>query len=290
MLLVTAYLLLIGLLVLWIESPFQVISNPLIIQKDKGEVLEGWLRSFHWGNKNELGQNFSLPRYKFYTEVIEILLGLGRKIGGNYQESLLFLREGLQSDRQFEKKLREAVLGTWLQMGMIMALTWLFIGGALTFVEVKVPTTKLGVIFCWQALGLTLLPVLMKKLRHRYFHEIGKLWKMLYVLRSLCRVPLSRSEVLNLAGVGELEGIKQETLRSLVGKLKETCHKALKFGGSYEEEVKYLMEELRFQEKWHFDLFEKRLAVIKLGLLSLFFLPSYLAFVFLLLSDLMTLM
>jgi hypothetical protein len=64
----------------------------------------------------------------------------------------------------------------------------------------------------------------------------------------------------------------------------------LKLGSSYEEDLKYLMEELRFQEKWHFELFEKRLTVIKLALLSLFFLPSYLAFIFLLLSDLMALM
>ena len=61
-------------------------------------------------------------------------------------------------------------------------------------------------------------------------------------------------------------------------------------GGSYEEEVLTLMSELRFQEKWHFELFEKRLMVIKLGLMSIFFLPSYLAFIFLLLGDLLTLM
>ena len=73
-------------------------------------------------------------------------------------------------------------------------------------------------------------------------------------------------------------------------KLKETCQKALKIGSSYDDEVKYLMEELRFQEKWHFELFEKRLTVIKLSLLSVFFLPSYLAFIFLLLGDLMATM
>ena len=40
----------------------------------------------------------------------------------------------------------------------------------------------------------------------------------------------------------------------------------------------------------YFELFEKRLMVVKLGLLSLFFLPAYLAFIFLLLGDLMALM
>ena len=73
-------------------------------------------------------------------------------------------------------------------------------------------------------------------------------------------------------------------------KLKTTCQNTLKMGISYEDDVKYLMGELRFQEKWHFELFEKRLVVIKLVLLSVFFLPSYLSFIFLLLGDLMNLM
>jgi hypothetical protein len=75
-----------------------------------------------------------------------------------------------------------------------------------------------------------------------------------------------------------------------VDKLIETCQRALQVGGSYTDDVMALMEELRFQEKWHFELFEKRVTVIKLGLLAIFFLPSYLAFIFLLLGDLMTLM
>lgn len=93
-----------------------------------------------------------------------------------------------------------------------------------------------------------------------------------------------------VAGVTKLKNISQKSLEPIVEKLKETCQRALQQGGSYEEEIVSQMGELRFQEKWHFELFEKRLMVIKLGLLAIFFLPSYLAFIFLLLGDLMTLM
>jgi hypothetical protein len=110
---------------------------------------------------------------------------------------------------------------------------------------------------------------------------------MLYILNSLAKVPLSRTEVLSVAGVGELKSITQVSLSHLVDKLKEICQRALQLGGSYEDDVESLMNELRFQEKWHFELFEKRLVVIKLVLLSVFFLPSYLAFIFLLLGDLL---
>ena len=280
---------LIGLLILWVESPYSFLPNSLIIRNNPAEELENWLKKFHLGMR-EAELPSQLPHYKFYSEIVEVLLKLARKLGGSYQESLLSLREGLQLDRQFEKKIREATLGMWFQMGLMMVLTWGFILGALSLVDVKVKYLHLFLIFSWQVIGLVLLPVVLKSLRKHYFGDMGKIWRMLFVLKSLVKIPVSRTEILTLAGVSELNAIKQTSLAGIVLKLKETCQKALKMGASYEEDVKYLMEELRFIEKWHFELFEKRLTVIKLVLLSVFFLPSYLAFIFLLLSDLMALM
>jgi hypothetical protein len=284
------YFCLIAFLVYWVEVSTVLIPNSLIIRKDPGEDLETWLKKFNWSNRQELSDPGKLPKYKFYSDVVEVLLELARKMGGNYQEGLLFLRDGLQLDRQFEKKIKEVTLGMWLQMGLMMLLTWTFIFGALSLVDIKVSTLHLIFIFLWQAIGLSFLPFTLRYFRKKYFGDIGKIWKMLFVLRSLVKVPLSRTEVLTMAGVQELMEIKQKSLQTIVLKLKESCQKTLKLGTSYEEEVKYLMEELRFQEKWHFELFEKRLTVIKLALLSVFFLPSYLAFIFLLLGDLMALM
>lgn len=284
------YALIIASLVLWIERPGSDPFNLLIIRRDLGKELEDWLKRFHWGNRSELKPEMRLPSYKFYSEVIETLLKLARKLGGNYQDSLLFLREGLQADRQFEKKLKDMVLGCWMQMGLMMILTWLFIFGSLTMVEIKISPIKLLLIFMWQCIGLSLLPFLIKFFRHKLFSDIGEIWRMLYVLNSLVKIPLSRTEVMTMAGVQKLKLIKQKNVMHIVDKLKEICQRALQVGGSYEEEVRSLMAELRFQEKWHFELFEKRLMVIKLGLMSLFFLPSYLAFIFLLLGDLMSLM
>jgi hypothetical protein len=99
---------LIAILIYWIELPHSVIPNSLIIRKNPAEELENWLKKFNFGNRHELSDPGKLPDYKFYTEVVEVLLQLARKMGGSYQEAILFLREGLQVDRQFEKKIREA--------------------------------------------------------------------------------------------------------------------------------------------------------------------------------------
>lgn len=284
------YFVLIAVLVFWIEQPYALIPNSVIIRKSPADDLEIWLKRFNWGNNRELQNPGRLPVYKFYSEVVEVLLQLARRMGGNYQESILFLREGLQSDKQFEKKIRESRTGIYLQMGMMILLTWLFIFMALNLVDVKMNPLHLIMIFLWQLTGVACLPFTLQKLRIKYFGDIGKLWKTLYVLKSLMKVPLPRSDLLTLSGVQELGAIRQKSLSEIVMRLKEMCQKMLKVGTSYEDDLKYLMEELRFQEKWHFELFEKRLTVIKLVLLSVFFLPSYLVFVFLLLGDLMALM
>jgi hypothetical protein len=283
------YLLAIGLLIYWVETPVLGKSKALIIKKDPAEELESWLKKFNWSQRHELVQGENLARYKFYTDIVEQLLQLSRKMGGTYQESLLFLREGLQSDRQSEKKMRDLIFGIWFQMAVMVMLTWGFIFSALAMIEVSMAPWRLLMIALWQGVGLGLLPMLLAFFRQRLFADIGRLWKMLYILRSLEKVPLARSEVMALAEVTELKKIQQKNLQHLVEKLKQTCQRSLQQGGSYEQDVLSLMAELRFQEKWHFELFEKRLMVIKIGLLALFFLPSYLAFIFLLMGDLINL-
>ena len=284
------YSLMIVSLVYWMVPVPLTLSNLLITKRNYAVELEGWLKKFSWENRQELTNPGALPAYKFYTEIVEILLALARKVGGSYQDSILFLREGLQADQQFEKKLKEIILGAWLQMALLIFLTWSFIGGALFLVEITISPLRLILIASWQVIGLLLLPRAVGYYREKFFSDIGKMWKILYILRALNKVPLSRAEIFSFAGVVELNHIKQNSLASIVDKLKDSCQRTLQKGISYEEDVLSLMAELRFQEKWHFELFEKRLTVIKLGLMAIFFLPTYLAFVFLLLNDLLALM
>ncbi len=280
------YFILICILILWIEGVPHFLPNFMQTQKKPGEELEIWLKNFHWGGKQDIGDKIFLPSYKFYTEVVEVLLFNARKMGGSYLDSFLFLREGLQADLQFEKKIKELILGMFLHMSVMMILTWSFIFSALSMVEVKTSRSQLFGILSWQLMGLGLIPILVKYYRKRYFSDIGKVWRVLLILKSLLRVPLPQSEVFSFAGVNGLDQIRQKSLIHIVQKLQSSCQKTLRLGLSYENDVKGLMEELRFQEKWHFDLFEKRLNGVKLLLLSVFFLPSYLMFVFILLNDL----
>ncbi len=284
------YFIIILILVYWVEGPFLIFSKSLISRRKTGEDLEQWLEEFKWAGRRGIEVSGQMPQYKYYGEVIDVLLSLARKLGGSYQDSFLYLRQGLQSDQQFEKKVSELTWGVYLQMALMMVLTWVFIFISLKIVNIPVRVFHLLGIFFWELIGVALLPLILHLLRVRYFGDIGKLWKILFILRALQKIPISRSEVFQFAGVKNITQIVQKKLFPIVSKLKEVTERTLKLGTSYEEDINYLMGELRFQEKWYFELFEKRLIVIKLLLLSVFFLPSYLAFIFLLLGDLMDLM
>jgi len=284
------YLSFLAALIYWLGGESQLELKVLKFNKNPGQDLEEWLKRFNWERTTLNSSEVELPRYKFYSEVVETLLLLARKMGGKYQDSILFLREGLQTDLQSEKKNRELIFGTLFQMSFMVVVTWGFIAGASMLVEVKMNSMILVSIFAWQMLGLFSLLWLIKYFRKKYFQEIGTLWKVLFVMKSLSKVPISRSEILQLAGASEIEKIGQKNLQPLIEKLMHICQKSREQGFNSEYELSTLMNELRFIEKWHFELFEKRLVTVKLCLMAFFFLPSYLAFIFNLLGDLLALM
>jgi hypothetical protein len=284
------YLAFLMVMLYWLGGESKYEFNLLKFRDHSGPHLEDWLKRFNW-ERSTLSQNCGeLPQYKFYTGIVDILLTLARKMGGKYQEPLLFLRQGLQADLQAEKKIKELYLGTSFQISLMVIITWGFIVGASFLVEIKMKGVLLVGIMIWQLIGVTSLPWIIRYFRKNLFQDIGKLWKVLFVLKSLTKVPLSRTEILKISGAAELEQITQKNLGPLVEKLLFICQKSREQGVHSDEELSALMKELRFIENWHFELFEKRLVTVKLCLMAFFFLPSYLAFIFNLLGDLLALM
>jgi len=274
----------------WLLTSKRSKSATKLSLDEAGAELDRWIKNFEWGSKSFNGEQIRLINYKFYSQLIEQILNFSRKYGGQYQEGFLFLREGLRLDQQFEKKMKEIKLSSYFQILLIFTITWSFVLTVSYSANLRLSWNNYLGILCWQSLGLVQFPFWIKFLRKRYFHDIGLFWKILYSLRSLSNVPLARSEIFRLSELFRIEEIKQNSLIHLVQKLKRICEDTLKKGHPYDQEVKGIMEELRFIEKWHCELFEKKMGALKLLILSVFFLPSYLVFIFFILQHLMRLM
>lgn len=248
-----------------------------------GEELMLWLKKFNWDRREQ--EKPHLPQYKFFTPLVNLLLEMSRRYGGQYKEALQSIKESLNQDLQFEKKVKEFIWGSYFQKFCIFAISWGFIFLAQELCEIKLGLFIYLSIFIWQLVGLILLPLFISRLKKYYFAGIGQLWLSLYVLKAMSSVSLSRSEVFKLAKIYELQSIKHKNLEGVVGKLQASCELSLKQGGSYAKDIEELIQECRFLEKWHIELFEKRINAVKLLILSLFFLPSYLAFIYFLLQS-----
>lgn len=248
-----------------------------------GEELFYWLKKFNWERRDS--NSGHLPQYKFYSDLVNLLLEMSRRFGGQYKEAFLSIKESLNQDLQFEKKLKEFIWGSYFQKFCIFAMSWGFIFFAQELTEVKLDFRVYLSIFSWQSIGILIFPLTCFYLKRYYFLGIGQLWLSLYVLKALSSVNLSRSEVFKLARIYQLQTIKHKNLETIVHKLQTCCELSLKQGGSYLKDVEELISECRFIEKWHVELFEKRLNALKLLILSIFFLPSYLAFIYFLLNS-----
>ena len=279
----------VSIYIFWLVGLFYWLKKSPSTQKPSakklspGEELFDWLKKFNWDRRDQpKGQ---LPQYKFFSPLINLLLEMSRRFGGQYKEALLSVKESLNQDLQFEKKLKEFIWGSYFQKVAIFSMSWGFIFFAQHLTAVSLSAQVYLGILGWQLIGLVLLPIMLKVLKKHYFSGLGQLWLSVYVLKALASVSLSRSEIFKIAKIYELGDIKHKNLENIVMKLQGSCELSLKQGGSYLKDVEELIGECRFIEKWHIELFEKRLNALKLLILSLFFLPSYLAFIYFLMNS-----
>jgi hypothetical protein len=283
-----SYICLILLLSYWLAMPAREEAKKMV--PTGAYALDDWLKKFSWGRGVELRADFKIPPYKFYSEIVELVLDIARRFGGVYEENLHKLREGLEADHQFEVKCKDLIKGAWWQICIMFLITWAFIVSSLSILQMPIPFQKLALLISWQLVGMIALPWIIHRARRYYFGDVGVLWKTLFMLKALVSVPLSRSEIFLHAELFKLKDIKNKRLKSVIDHILDCCQRALREGGSYEDEVNKIAKDLRFEENRIYGLFEKRLVVLKLAILSIFFLPTYLAFIYIILSDFITLM
>lgn len=275
------YLILILLLAIWALRP----ENSVISLTESGKGLEDWLKKFHWSGP-ALQTKIELPRYKFFSDLVEMLLSQARQWGAQYQQVFITLREILHQDLQFEKQLKEFVQGCWFQMGLIVAMSWLFIILGTTWVEIKFPLKYKIIIGSWQLLGMMSFFFGIRLLKTRYLSALGAFWKSLICLRSLAETALPRSEVVRLSQIKSLDQYSHHEWNDFKQKVQHLGQWMLSSGQSPVKEIGYLMEELRFLEKHQMAQFQKMSHALKFAILAIFFIPAYFAFLFIIFSNL----
>lgn len=275
------YFCFISLLAIWVLRPEKSVRSVAHSGKD----LESWLKKFHWSGPS-LNQKTELPRYKFFSELVEMLLSLARQWGAQYQQVFIVLREILHQDLEFEKQLKEFTQGCWFQMLLIVFMSWTFIILGTTWVKIQFPLSYMIMIGLWQGLGMLCFFFGIKILKTRYLAALGAFWKSLICLRSLSETALPRSEIIRLSNLKNLDGFSHPEWSDFRVKVQHLGQWVLTSGMSPSKEIQYLMEELRFLEKHQIQVFQKMANILKFLILIIFFIPAYFAFLFIIFTNL----
>lgn len=222
----------------------------------------------------------SIPRYKFYTNLLEQLFESHRRLGIGIKRFIPEIRSGLIRDLQFEKKVLDELLAGLLQFLVIAATTWSFVFLSSSIVQIPLPQSILFFMLALQLSGVAVFFLLVKKLKSKTFTKFSKAIEELYLFSSFIEVGLPLNEILLRSGIlqGNLVNFKifenlGERIKKLVARLKET-------GLSPRDEAQEIICQIWHLQEDNFQKFTKIAQLLKFSVLVFFFLPAYFLYLY----------
>jgi hypothetical protein len=225
-----------------------------------------------------------LPQYKDYTQQLELLLSLHRRLGIPLKQALATWRESLIQERQKNRRLKRHRTQGFAQAIVMALMTWAFIGTSRYLLEMSVDIRVTLLCLGLPALGIGCYVWLIRYWERRYFKALKALRHSLTRLLVLKQTGLSCSEVLTHCSLDQLSPKPpasmrevQEQFLSLLGSWRKRGTPLTDEGASMLKEIDFLMEEAG----------ERLMQVeggLKLFVLMFFFLVPYLLYLLALIS------
>lgn len=227
--------------------------------------------------KNDLSK-LQLPKYKYFTEVVEALLKISQNFGGPIAEFLDQIRNGVYQDDRFERKVRKELEGALIQMMILAGITWVFIFLANELAGIQLPHSVYFIMGGIQIIGFIVFLTGHLLLKSKVFSGFSLFFQSLYSFYSLysvgvpLNVAVSKSELTIALQRSER---KFKTPQKYLNRLLRTVQAT---GVSISTELGMVIDELWFTLEHSFAEYVKQVMALKLVVLTLFFLGSYFYF------------
>ena len=225
--------------------------------------------------KGIINQKNPLPRFKFYTGLIERLLEAQRLEGISFKKLIPELRLGIQKEMQFEKKVMKEILGGNLQFIIIVFTTWSFIFFSQALIAVKINNLIIFFILLLQVLGFILFNFLAKWLKKKQFANYSNAFREIYLFQSLVEVRMPIQTILQESQIASGVLVTHPRFHLLARRIIHSVERWRSTGLSPKEESIELTKEIWHQEEEDFLDFIKNLQILKFILMALLFLPAY---------------
>jgi hypothetical protein len=223
---------------------------------------------------NQSSKPFELPRYKYFTNIIEDLIRNTRLYGTPIHGLLSEVKTALSKDIVFEKKINSSIGGGIYQMLLVASIGFIFLYITKLQLKLVFPLMDLINILLFQTLGISLFLVLSFKLKMYHFSKLEHYIKSLYIIRSinLANVPISK--VYDKVCIDSLSETKK--LKPFKDRVLTILENIKNYGEGGGENFEITINELWQSNEFQFDEFLSHLAALKLVILVVFFLGSFL--------------
>jgi hypothetical protein len=259
----------------WLNEEF---FPRLARKRDDGEELNRWLQqwqlmSTQGGTLSSLG---AVPQFKFFGQLAETGLRCARTYGSFPRELLWEWREGVASERSFDKRWSSIKYAAWAQFALFTLITWSFVvltqQGLMQSLAVEIYVSMFGL----QSAGVCLFSPCLGFLARRRLAGFAALLQSLYVLRSLSGAGLATGVVLQEANLGKLQATG--SLKLLVDRVTQLATIYQQQGGALGKEAQILLQEARFQREEVLAQLTKTAEGMKLVFLLIFYAGPYFLF------------
>ncbi|MFA6237677.1 MAG: hypothetical protein WC635_10155 [Bacteriovorax sp.] len=221
-----------------------------------------------------------LPKYKFYTELLEQLFEAHRLLGIGIKKFIPEIRLALIRDLQFEKKIFDEILSGFLQFMVIAVTTWSFVILSKSLVQIRLTGTTVFIMLFLQISGAVLFFYLMAFLKNKVFFPFSKAIEELYLFISLMEVGLSVNEVLQRSGILQGSLATHKSFANLSVRLKKLISRMKETGLSPKDEAQEIIREIWHLQEVTFGKFARTLQILKFSILACFYLPAYFLFLY----------
>lgn len=231
--------------------------------------------------------DFELIEYKFFTGLVKELLVLRKDVGVDIFPVLQKLKSRLKQDIEMERKLNSLKRSAITEICIVMIFCWVFVFIAKGYVDIQFNNIHLIFIFIWQLIGFLLLFYKLKEKKQKYFSQLSSYLYSSFSLEALFNSPVGMTKLLDLCHYKRILNLTQheiirEHFKTLISQLKSTGE--LKY-----EEVEELSQCVVYQFEFSIQEYQKSANSIKLIVLMIFFMSSFLMVNFSLMSSMLNL-
>lgn len=228
------------------------------------------------GSKDPIKFSINYPEVQIYNQLWRKILRWSRLFGLNLGEYKKLIRKRIWEERKNFRRKREEVRGIYYQMIFTLLITF-SLSLSFTVFSKRESFEDLYLIFFIGLLGMVLFKYRSQKLKRAVFWGYDTLSEGLYGMEILAKLNLSPDL---LWKESKLREFNQKKFRDLMDRLKFLMEQYHLTGQPIVTELGEIIEEIYFLKEEDYESYLKRLKIMKIFYLSLFFIAPYFYFIF----------